>query len=263
MLARLPGSQDAELGVLQQARPSPDKTKSIWALGQEIYSSPEAVQVRAKVAATALQPTTATDNQMMFRRLSELSADLLMAAFLKLNVTDPNNSVETHQDLHTAMSKLRERAIRDAQQKMKVAAKLRAEAEKEADKAGYVSTLMSVIRIVLCVVALICMCIPGLQGPALLIIMIVIALACCACTVVEAKANNDAANASIDAGQAGLMGKRAQMMAEQMQEQLEQEAEIMKMIIESKNKMVEAVIRMMNAAFGSAQKLMSAGMARG
>jgi hypothetical protein len=238
-------------------------TKSLWAMARDINQSPQAVQYRQELAATATSPTTRTEHQEMFRRITELTADVLLAAFLKLNIMDPNNSVETHQKLHGLMSKLRQRAIADAKQKMKVAEELRLEAEKEAEDAAYISSLMSMIKIIVCVVALLCMFIPGVNAVVLAIVAIVAALVCCAATIVEAKANKDAATASCDASQAGVMAKRAQLMAERAQEQIEEEAEIIKMIIESKNKMVDSVIRMLNAMFGASQKLMSAGMAKG
>jgi hypothetical protein len=49
--------------------------------------------------------------------LGEMSADCMLAEYLKLEITDPNNSVETHQKLHTALSVLRKKGIKDAQAK--------------------------------------------------------------------------------------------------------------------------------------------------
>ena len=60
----------------------------------------------------------------------------------------------------------------------------------------------------------------------------------------------------------GLDAKRLRMMAEMFQEQLEDENAIIEMLVESKNKTVDNVIKMMNAAFGTSQKIMAAGMAK-
>ena len=81
-------------------------------------------------------------------------------------------------------------------------------------------------------------------------------------TVTQAGANLTAAEKSADAQLAGLDAKRMRMMAEMFQEQLEDENAIIEMLVESKNKTVENVIKMMNAAFGTSQKIMAAGMAK-
>jgi hypothetical protein len=235
-------------------------TKSLWKLAQEIQQSPAAQQYRAAMAANTVPASGTSAQQELYRRMTDLTADVLLAAFLKLNIMDPNNSVETHQRLHTVMSKLRQRAIADAKQKMKVAAELRKEAEKAADSAAYVSNLMSTIRIIVCLVALVC----AIIMPAFLVVIaIVAAIISCATTIVEAAANKKAQVATCDAAQSGAMAKRALLMADRAQEQIEEEAEMIKVIIESKNKMVESVMRMLNAMFGASQKLMSAGMAKG
>jgi nitrogenase molybdenum-iron protein alpha/beta subunit len=81
-------------------------------------------------------------------------------------------------------------------------------------------------------------------------------------TVTQAGANLTAAEKAADAQQMDVDAKRLRLMAEMFQEQLEEENAIIEMIVESKNKAVENVIKMMNAAFGTSQKIMAAGMAK-
>ncbi len=232
----------------------------LWSIPDKIVDTPEVQKLIDNYLGI---PSTTADGQV--RGIQDLTADMLLAAFLKLNITDPNNSVETHQQLHKAMSLLRDMAIKEAQAKEAKAAKVREEAMKEADSAKYVSDVMNIVRIVIVVivliVAIVCAIIPGTQG--ITVLLICAAVAICAATVVEADANKNASTASCDAAAAGLMGQQAQLMAEKFQEQLKDEGEIMQTIMESKNKVVDAILRMMNAMFGSAQKLMSAGMAKG
>jgi hypothetical protein len=210
--------------------------------------------------ASATDVTGIAKRPLALRSIAELSPDALLAAFLKLNITDPNNSVDTHNKLHEALSVLRERAIKDAQQKIKVAEELREEAEKDAGQAAYVGQIMSMIRIIVCIIAIVCMFIPGVN---LLVLALAVAIITAITMVMQAAAENKAANSQADANQAANDAKRAELMAEQAQQQLQEESEIIKMIIESKNKMVESVIQMMNAIFGARTKLLSVGMAKG
>lgn len=83
----------------------------------------------------------------IIQRLTELTADALLAAFLKLNISDPNNSVETHNRLHQMMTLLRQRGIEDAKAKIKRAQEAKKEAEAYAEKAQYMSTVISVVMI--------------------------------------------------------------------------------------------------------------------
>ena len=45
----------------------------------------------------------------------DMNSQMMTSAFLKLNIMDPNNSVETHNELAEAMSTLRQKAIDDGQ----------------------------------------------------------------------------------------------------------------------------------------------------
>jgi hypothetical protein len=85
-------------------------------------------------------------------QLSEMSADCMLAEYLKLEITDPNNSVETHQKLHTALSVLRKKGIKDAQVKAETAEAAKKEAQQYAETAGIIGTIVSVLMIALSVV---------------------------------------------------------------------------------------------------------------
>ena len=74
----------------------------------------------------------AMDDVLADGDLSKMKPDQMLAAFFKLNIEDPNNSVETHNRLSEVMSELRQRAIDDAKAKIAEAEKMREEAEKYA-----------------------------------------------------------------------------------------------------------------------------------
>lgn len=86
------------------------------------------------------------------RSLDEVNAGALMALFLKLNISDPNNSVETHNDLHEMASSLRQQAIDDAQAKIEVAQELRAEVEAAMQEAEVVNLAAQILVMVLALV---------------------------------------------------------------------------------------------------------------
>jgi hypothetical protein len=85
--------------------------------------------------------------------MRELNADLLLALFLKLNIADPNNSVETHNKLAEAMNKLRELAIYEAKKKIELAQQLMKEAESSGG--GYFETFGMITQILSLVSALV------------------------------------------------------------------------------------------------------------
>lgn len=100
---------------------------------------------------SSTEGTTFPESQL--RQFSELSPELLLAAFLKLNINDPNNSVETHNALHTLMSDLRQQGIKNAQQQEKVAMQEMREAQAYADKMGVVGKVLTAVMLVVSVVA--------------------------------------------------------------------------------------------------------------
>ncbi|MEZ4270285.1 MAG: hypothetical protein R3C68_02245 [Myxococcota bacterium] len=83
------------------------------------------------------------------RRIAELSTEMLIALFLKLNITDPNNSVETHNQLHEIATNLRQQAIDESQKRQANANKMMKEAQAYADKAQTFSTIVMVVMIVI------------------------------------------------------------------------------------------------------------------
>ncbi|MEO1174773.1 MAG: hypothetical protein AAFX94_22380, partial [Myxococcota bacterium] len=83
-----------------------------------------------------------------FKDLSSLSADDLLAAFLKVNITDPNNNVETHNKLHAVATDMRHLAIHEAKKKIENAQEARKEAEQYAQQAEYISNIITVVSIV-------------------------------------------------------------------------------------------------------------------
>ncbi|MED5464439.1 MAG: hypothetical protein VX699_07285 [Myxococcota bacterium] len=84
--------------------------------------------------------------------LGELSADALLAEFLKLGILDPNNSVETHNALHEGLSILKQKGIEDAQKKSQEAQELKKEAQDYAKNAQIIGAVVSAVMIALTVV---------------------------------------------------------------------------------------------------------------
>ncbi len=82
------------------------------------------------------------------QNLAELSADDLLAAFLKVNITDPNNNPETHNKLHEISSNMRQLAIDEAKKRIERAQEAKKEAEQYAKQAEYISTVVTVVSLV-------------------------------------------------------------------------------------------------------------------
>lgn len=80
--------------------------------------------------------------------IDQLSADQLLTEFLKLNINDPNNSVEVHNALQQTASDLRIAALEDAKKQAEEAARLQAKAAKYAKLAGVIGKIVQVIMIV-------------------------------------------------------------------------------------------------------------------
>jgi len=203
----------------------------------------------------------AMDDVLANGDLSKMKPDQMLAAFLKLNIEDPNNSVETHNRLSEVMSELRQKAIDDAKAKIAEAEKMREEAEKYAGVVDMINIVVtSVLMIGAAVLTAATFGIGGFALPAAAAAAISISMALAGC--LQAGANLTAAEKSLDAQEMALDSKRSQQQADRAQDQLEEEAAIMEMIMESKNQMVESVLKMMNASFGVNQKILAAGMAR-
>lgn len=203
----------------------------------------------------------AIDDALANRDLSKMKPDQMLAAFLKLNIEDPNNSVETHNRLSEVMSELRQRAIDDAKAKIAEAEKMREEAEKYAGVVDVINVIATAVILVgAAVLTAATFGVGGLVLAPAAIAAISGAMALTGC--LQAAANLNAQQKSLDAQDMALDSKRSQQQADRAQDQLEEEAAIMEMIMESKNQMVESVLKMMNASFGVNQKIIAAGMAR-
>lgn len=96
------------------------------------------------LAGTEAGLTAVGDGKYFIRGVGELSADDLLAAFLKVNITDPNNSTETHNKLHQIASTMRQQAIAEAKKKIERAQEMRKEAEQYAQQAEYIMTIVQV-----------------------------------------------------------------------------------------------------------------------
>ncbi|SVD33571.1 uncharacterized protein METZ01_LOCUS386425, partial [marine metagenome] len=72
-----------------------------------------------------------------------MNANLMLAEFLKLNIMDPNNSVETHNELAEAMSTLRQKGIDDSLAKSAEAQEMKKEAEQYAQTAQIIGYIVS------------------------------------------------------------------------------------------------------------------------
>lgn len=103
-------------------------------------------------APTDTHATTGPMNEVEMRRIAELTADILLAAFLKLNINDPNNSVQTHNQLQTVMTELRQQAINNAREAEKNAEVARKEAENYAQIARIVNIAVQVVMIAITLV---------------------------------------------------------------------------------------------------------------
>jgi len=82
------------------------------------------------------------------RMASQLSPDLLLAAFMKLQISDPNNNVQTHDLLSTLMSDLRKTALTAQQAQETAAIKQMQEAQKSADHAATFGMIAMVVAII-------------------------------------------------------------------------------------------------------------------
>jgi len=206
-----------------------------------------------------------------------LTAGQLLAAFLKLQITDPNNSVEVHNQLQDLMSKLRQDSIEGAKREQAAAAELAKKAEAYAETAGIIGTIVMVVVIIVAIVATIFTL--GAAAPAIFAgaavvasltaaatahatALVICALIAAAAMVVSASANKVASDKAIAAEEKGVDVKIMQRFAEVFQKMLEDEGAIVKLIMEAKNNACEATVKMMNAMAQTMSKLMSAQMAR-
>jgi len=76
--------------------------------------------------------------------LRSLADDALAAAFMKVNILDPDTSVETRNNMTDALSVLQQQAIKNAKQEIKNAQERIREAQQEASKWGFFRGIMAV-----------------------------------------------------------------------------------------------------------------------
>lgn len=88
-----------------------------------------------------------TDAQM--KQVAELTADQLLAAFLKCNINDPNNNPENQNMLHQVSTDMRQLQIDASQKKAAEAEKQIQEAQKYAEQAQVIGTIVMVIVIII------------------------------------------------------------------------------------------------------------------
>ncbi len=182
-----------------------------------------------------------------------VNPDMLLAAFLKLNITDPNNSVDTHNKLHELATRMRQQALENAKKALQNARELMMEALRELEKAEAMAEALMILSILLAVVAMI-------AGQIMAIIAALIKLVA---EIVVAQMQLAAQLKMADAKELENYGKGRRLNAEINQNQVEDETEIMKRIMEDKNRTVDAVIKMSQLSFASSSKLLSASISQG
>lgn len=90
--------------------------------------------------------------QPIYKSINELSSDDLLAAFLKLNITDPNNDVQVQDKLLELAKQMRQGALVKEKADLKnQEAKLK-EAEKKQASAKVLSTVIAVVMVIVAVV---------------------------------------------------------------------------------------------------------------
>ncbi len=92
--------------------------------------------------------TQAADGTERYRSLAQVKSEDLLAAFLKINIDDPNNSVETHGKLLELMNQMREAAIEHAKKANLLAEKKMQEAmAAEDDDDDFFSTISMIATV--------------------------------------------------------------------------------------------------------------------
>jgi hypothetical protein len=84
--------------------------------------------------------------------MAGMGADELLSTFLKLNINDPNENVETHDKLYSVYTQLRQQGIEDAKKQSENAQAMKKEAEAYAKQAEMLGTVVTVLSIALTIV---------------------------------------------------------------------------------------------------------------
>ena len=201
------------------------------------------IQSKASLRALASSPD-ANSPEAMASRIHALSPDQLLTEFLKLNINDPNENVQTYNTLYDLASKMREMAIEEAQKKIENAIELMREAQKYADQVEQYADMAGMLGMVM-----------GLLGPLGAIMSAIM-------QIVVAIAQYQAAQMMADAKEEKNNGERFNFMGDMHQDQIQDTAQIINDIMQHKNDMVDAVLQMSASTFASKQQLLSASMAR-
>ena len=261
-----------------------DVTGTVTALGPvappAVELGPEQIegaQVTCDMLNQALsEPFFTADGQL--KTLGQMSSDDLIAAFLKLNINDPNISPETQAFLLEITKKLRQTAIANEKTKtFEQAEKLKEALEEKKSASGYAS-MMQVIQIVIIIISLIAAiftCGAALAAVGVVqvatqamiqmvmkIIMMVIAIVSAGVQVGNAKAQHNATMAGVAAQEVGIKAKKHGMIAEQLNEEIMDRQEIVKLLLESKSKIIDAVLKMLNASAAAKNLVISSSAAR-
>lgn len=179
--------------------------------------------------------------------LDVLNADMLLATFLKLNINDPNNSVETQNELHELSSNLREMALQEAQKRQEVATEMAREAE---DAGGYAAMAMQISVIV---------SVAGIFTGG--VVSMIAAVVSGVAQAAKAAEDLDVTEKMLDAQEMGQLAERSRNHAQRHQEQIEGEAENIRDLFEYKNTVVDNVLQMMDQAHTTRNRVMSVAFA--
>lgn len=176
------------------------------------------------------------------------SADSLTAAFLKLNIADPNESVQVHDELYEAASNLRQLGIDAAKKANENARELQKELEKLAGFAAMVGNIAAVAQLAAAVASI-------ATGPGALIATASVF------RVVEAGATYAATSKELQIKQVELEATRNNARADEGQQRLSEEGDIINTIMEQKNHTVDVVLQMINASGDAKRNLLMSSFA--
>ena len=186
-------------------------------------------------------------------RISGLDGEALLAEFLKLEVEDPNNSVETHHQLYESLSTLRQNAIDEALSRSERAEELKKEADDYASTFGPIANALHIVGAAVAIGGAI-----FTGGATLALLSCVSALT----QVAGAGIHLNTQTKTADASMMDVLASRMRQFSELHQAQISEEFEIINMIMESKNKAIANVMRMLNENMGVSMKLISVGQSR-
>lgn len=224
---------------------TPERLEAARSLVESLDTVFDKALTQAAYAARLLEidPKNMTPEQR-FKKIQALSADQLLTEFLKLNISDPNESVETLNTLYDLTSKMRQMAIDEAQARIRRAQELMREAQKYADQAQQYADIA------------------GMFGFAAIIMGPLGAIMSAMMQLIAAIANYEAQMMMADAKEEKNNGERHNFMGDMHQDIVQDTSKAISDIVQAKNDVVDSVLQMLNASFATQQLLMSATMAR-